>query len=202
MTPIAAFDYPAVPHVRRHQPHGYEGYSSYRPWLRDDFCFRCVYCLRREVWGRLCGAFHIDHFVPQSRDPTLKREYTNLLYLCESCNALKSDLALPDPALVALADLVAVDEDGTIKALNSEGEILIEQLRLDDNDATGWRLLILETLKVLANNPDTRVYKMWVGFPDDLPNLARLRPPENRLPDGVLNCWWAKKERGELPETY
>ena len=202
MTLIRAFDYPAVLHVRRHGPKGYKDYSSYRPWLRDEFCFRCVYCLRREKWGRLLGAFHIDHFVPQSQDPMLACEYTNLLYLCEACNALKSDLALSDPTVVALADLVVVGEDGVIKALTSEGEILIEQLRLDDKDATGWRSLILETLAELAKSPDNRVYKMWMSFPDDLPNLARLRPPENSLPDGVVNCWWSMRERGELPETY
>lgn len=202
MTAIPAFAYPSIGHVRRHAPHGYADYSSYRPWLRDEFCFRCVYCLRREVWGRLLGAFHIDHFVPQSLDLTLACNYNNLLYLCESCNALKSDALLPDPTAVALADLVAVGEDGTIKALTQEGEVLIEQLRLDDKDATGWRHLILETLKVLAKCRDTRVYKMWMGFPDDLPNLANLRPPENGLPDGVIDCWWAKRERGELPETY
>jgi hypothetical protein len=202
MTAILAFAYLTVPHVRRHGPNGYESYSRYRPWLRDEFCFRCVYCLRREVWGRLLGAFHIDHFVPQSRSPALTCEYINLLYLCQACNALKSDLILPDPSAVALADLVNVGEDGAIQALTKEGEILIEQLRLDDEDTTRSRSLILETLKVLMEKPDKQVFKMWMGFPNDLPNLARLTPPENRLPDGVLNSWWAKRERGELPETY
>lgn len=44
------FEYPSAPLVRRHGPVGYLDYSSFRPWLRDEFGFRCVYCLRREQW--------------------------------------------------------------------------------------------------------------------------------------------------------
>lgn len=40
-----AFTYPRRPHVRRHGPRGYRAYQSYKPWLRDAFEFRWVYCL-------------------------------------------------------------------------------------------------------------------------------------------------------------
>ncbi len=43
------FRYPDGPHQRRHGPRGYASYESYRPWLRDEFAFRCVYCLTREA---------------------------------------------------------------------------------------------------------------------------------------------------------
>jgi len=39
------FTYPAQPHVRKHAPAGYKDYTEYKPWLRDEFEFRCVYCL-------------------------------------------------------------------------------------------------------------------------------------------------------------
>ncbi len=42
------FAYPPAPHVRRNGPQGYADYQSYRPWLRDEFSFRCVCCLLRE----------------------------------------------------------------------------------------------------------------------------------------------------------
>lgn len=45
------FDYPELAHQRRHGPQGYAGYHSDRPWLRDEFEFRGVYCLIREQWG-------------------------------------------------------------------------------------------------------------------------------------------------------
>jgi hypothetical protein len=44
------FDYPSLPHARRHGPQGYADYKHYKPWLRDEFSFRCVYCLCRETW--------------------------------------------------------------------------------------------------------------------------------------------------------
>ncbi len=57
------FEYPPLPQVRRHGPRGYADYGSYRPWLRDEFSVRCVYCLLREQWGRVRGVYAIDHFL-------------------------------------------------------------------------------------------------------------------------------------------
>jgi hypothetical protein len=36
----APFAYPSAPHSRRHGPAGYEDYTHYKPWLRDEFTFR------------------------------------------------------------------------------------------------------------------------------------------------------------------
>ncbi|MCU0704218.1 MAG: hypothetical protein MUF18_09615 [Fimbriiglobus sp.] len=77
----APFTYPDRPHGRRHGPVGYADYTSYRPWLRDEFAFRCVYCLRRETWGRVFGEFAVDHFLPVKHRPDLTTVYTNLLYV-------------------------------------------------------------------------------------------------------------------------
>ncbi|MCY2988962.1 MAG: hypothetical protein NTY19_13985 [Planctomycetota bacterium] len=42
-----------------------------------------------------------------------------------------------------------------------------------------------------------------MGFPEDLPDLSRLRPPEgNSRLDGVEQSYFAQRQRGELPETY
>lgn len=80
------FAYPSSPHVRRHGPRGWKDYQRYRPWLRDEFAFRCVYCLEREIWRDMREAFHIDHLIPQQLQPDLKYDYNNLLYLCPACN--------------------------------------------------------------------------------------------------------------------
>ena len=40
-----------------------------------------------------------------------------------------------------------------------------------------------------------------MGFPDDLPRLNR-SPPVNARPEGVQQSWYAKQQRGELPEVY
>lgn len=73
------FDYPDPRSHRRHGPRGYADYESYRPWLRDEFTFRCVYCLKREQWGLVTGEFDIDHFEPQKLLPNLAADYGNLV---------------------------------------------------------------------------------------------------------------------------
>src|SRR6266849_3981735 len=128
MVHIAAFDYPAGVYQRRHGPVGYTDYGSYREWLRDDFSFRCVFCLRREQWTIRLGAFHVDHFVAQAIDGSLACEYDNLLYVCATCNARKSDLAVPNPSLVDFSQCLRIDMDGIIEPLNTEGELLIDLL--------------------------------------------------------------------------
>ena len=73
------FAYPSEPHTRKHAPAGYKNYPEYRPWLRDEFAFRCVYCLQREMWSRDRHAgFSVDHVVPQREDKTLVCVYDNL----------------------------------------------------------------------------------------------------------------------------
>src|SRR3977135_4178953 len=94
------FVYPPVPHVRRHGPAGYADYASYRPWLRDEFSFRCVYCLTREAWGPFRGQYAIDHFLPAALLPVETADYGNLLYSCITCNAAKGDRLVPDPLTV------------------------------------------------------------------------------------------------------
>jgi hypothetical protein len=42
-SPEAVFAYPDVPHTWRHGPRGYVDDEHYKPWLRDEFIFRCVY---------------------------------------------------------------------------------------------------------------------------------------------------------------
>ncbi len=43
----------------------------------------------------------------------------------------------------------------------------------------------------------------WFGYPDDLPDLASLRPPGgNTLPAGIDTSHHARRSRGELPAVY
>ena len=60
-----AFEYPNQAHDPKHEPIGYLDYRSYKPWLRDEYSFRCIYCLTREVWtpsGQ--DDFSVDHVSP------------------------------------------------------------------------------------------------------------------------------------------
>jgi 5-methylcytosine-specific restriction endonuclease McrA len=98
---MSPFVYPDQPQVRQHGPQGYRDLGSFRPWLRDEFSFRCVCCLRREAWDRAVS-LEIDHFLPKSRVPELGLEYDNLLYICRRCNAAKGVQAIPSGTILNL----------------------------------------------------------------------------------------------------
>src|SRR5260221_4890554 len=110
------FIYPSVPHVRRHGPRGYADHAGFRPWLRDEFSFRCVYCLQRELWVQSQGTFDVDHFLPVSLHPELGVQYDNVLYSCCSCNLAKRAKKLPDPLTALVRKALRVGADGRIEA--------------------------------------------------------------------------------------
>jgi hypothetical protein len=188
--------------VRRHGPQGYADYPSYRPWLRDEFTFRCVYCLLREQWGLVRGTFAIDHFLPAAVHPEKVADYDNLVYACATCNAAKGSEHVPDPCRVLLREDVRVREDGTISGTTPASRKLIRILGLDDPEHTEFRLLWIEiTARALRHAPD--LHQRLLGFPDELPDLGELRPPAgNSRPDGVGWSCFAQRQQGALPLTY
>jgi hypothetical protein len=198
----APFEYPPAPHVRRHGPQGYADYASYRPWLRDEFSFRCVYCLLREQWGRVRGIYAIDHFLAVAHHPARVTDYDNLLYACASCNTAKGDRAVPDPLTLLTSPAVRVAEDGTIHAEHPEAARLIELLGLDSPQSTEFRMLWIGIVSLAARH-DADLFRRLMGYPNDLPDLRRLEPPDgNSRPDGVGHSALVRRERGQLPETY
>jgi hypothetical protein len=197
------FAYPTTPHVRRHGPSGWSDYQKYRPWLRDEFAFRCVYCLEREVWRDMRQKMHIDHFEPQALRKELRCEYTNLLYLCPACNSEKSDSLLPDPCEIALADCLRVHRNGNIEALNEAGESLIDVLALDHPLTVERRRRMIGTVLSLSQS-DWPMFVEWMQYPVDLPDLndPKNTPRTNSKPEGIAQSHYARKLRGDLPEVY
>ncbi|MBL7043037.1 MAG: HNH endonuclease [Pirellulaceae bacterium] len=198
---VDAFEYPRSPHVRRHGPDGYTTYESYRPWLRDEFCFRCVLCLHRERWPTT-SEYEVDHLIPVSERQDLSCRYTNLLYVCRRCNNLKADLRIPDPCSIAYGNCLRVNDDGTIESLNEKGRVLVRTLRLDRADRVRQRRMIIEILIDAQETGNTRRLRDWLGFPEDLDNLRKLHPPTNHRLEGIGESWFSRRERCELPETY
>jgi hypothetical protein len=199
---MVEFEYPAEPYARRHGPEGYGDYNSYRDWLRDEFTFRCVYCLHRERWYGRGATFHIDHSTPVADDLAGKCNYANLLYACATCNEAKNAiLGVPDPCKVAFRDCLRVMPDGRVEALNGDGEKLTQVLRLNSESNVHSRSLWIRSLETLrAANLD--LYREFMGFPDDLPDLRKKRVPNNTKPEGVADCYFALRERGVLPASY
>jgi hypothetical protein len=195
------FGYPRGPHVRRHGPQGYADAASYRPWLRDEFNFRCIYCLLREQWGRVAGMFDLDHFLPATRHPEESRTYDNLLYSCATCNAAKGEDEIPDPCQLLIDGDVVVRADGVLETRTREARRIVRILGLDDPRATDFRFLWIGII-ALAKQFDPALYQRLMGFPADLPDLTRLRPPAgNARPDGVTTCYYAQRSMGTLPAT-
>src|SRR5437660_7325976 len=148
------FVYPPVPHVRRHGPMGYADYASYRPWLRDEFSFRCVYCLFREQWSRPPGSFAIDHFQPITNRPKLTADYDNLLCACATCNAVKGALDCPDPLTVLTSGNVSVSEDGRLHGDDLWGACLIDILGLNSDEFVEFRMTWIGIVALAASgNP-------------------------------------------------
>lgn len=198
---MSPFLYPPAPHVRRHGPAGYLTRESFRTWLRDEFIFRCVYCLRREQWDRAMS-LQVEHFLPTSQFPSQELEYDNLLYACARCNAAKSNQLMPDPCQVLVAAAVAVRADGRLEAKDRESRRLVSALRLNNPEMMHFRRLWLEII-AMAKRANPQLHAQLLGFPDDLPNLAVLRPPGgNSRPDGIEASHWNLRQRGELPESY
>jgi hypothetical protein len=199
---MTAFRYPSAPLVRRHGPSGYASAESFRPWLRDEFTFRCVYCLYREQWGRLKGHFALDHFLPVSVHPLGERTYENLLYACAACNLAKGVHILPDPTQAFLDGDVRVLADGRMEAATPDARRIIRVIGLDDPEEAEKRLL-WQGIIALAVRYDPPLYQRLMGYPDDLPNLAKLRPPAgNTRPAGIQTSYYARRHAGSLPPTY
>jgi len=199
---VTPFEYPDEPHARRHGPQGYADYESYRPWLRDEFTFRCVYCLKRERWGHVAGEYDIDHFQPVSVNAALGTDYDNLLYACARCNLAKRDREVPDPTVHLTTDELRVYPDGRIEGLTPAAKKLIAKLDLDSPQATQWRLIWIRNVE-LARQFDREQYERLLSFPDDLPDLSRLRPPGgNTRPAGVEESHFVRRQRNQLAVTY
>ena len=199
---MAPFDYPKTSHTRRHGPRGYAHYRSYRPWLRDEFTFRCVYCLMREQWGKESGDFDLDHFRCQANNPEVGLDYDNLLYSCHRCNEAKGAQDVPDPCTALTADRVWLLPDATLYTEYPDAKRLILKLGLNSEKAKKWRLMWIRNV-ALAEEYDREQWLRLMCFPEDLPDLSRLEPPEsNSRPEGIEQSYFARRQRGELPETY
>lgn len=198
------FAFPVGVHTRRHGPSGWSDYRRYKPWLRDEFSFRCVYCLNRERWMDTRRGYQIDHFVPQKIRPDLRADYDNLLYLCAACNNLKGAALLPDPCVLALNECLCFHDDGTVEALmprQDEGQRLIDVLELDQPQLIEFRRCKIGAIKShLVHDPDLYLHEL--GYPTDLPDLTSNMPPRNSRLGGISESCRARLDVGVLPPVY
>jgi hypothetical protein len=196
------FRYPTETRDRRHGPAGYKDYRDYRPWLEDEFLFRCSYCLKRQKWART-DIWSVDHLVPQTDAPDRECDYENLVLTCQWCNSRKLADSVPDPVAVAYGKCLQVDDaSGEVRSLNEDGEILIRVLKLNHLGQVRTRRERIRTLMIMARHaPDE--WKRQMGFPEELPNLRRKSPPGgNSRPKGLDECYYELQRTDRLPEVY
>jgi hypothetical protein len=201
------FAYPTSAHVRRHGPQGYVDDDHYKPWLRDEFTFRCLYCRCREVWFPDGDRnFSVEHVQPTSLAAEGLTSYDTLIYSCCQCNATRKAILLPlDPGR-DLGRHIEVSPDGTIRGLTPEGEDFIRICRLDRPNLTAFRRLILDVLTLLQRKREhdaAELCRRYLGYPANLPNLGARKPPGgNSRPQGIEESAFARHARGHLPEVY
>ena len=130
---------------RRESPpvmQGRFGYRNAQPYLRRDFAHRCAYCgVHEQQMGGPQG-FCIDHFKPRSRGGSVN-EYTNLYWVCMSCNMIKHDkwptreqhrqgYRFADPCREQDGGVHFVEsDDGLLQVLTRCGEYHVSTLRLN-----------------------------------------------------------------------
>ena len=203
-----AFQYPLLPHVRRHGPLGYLNYQSYKPWLRDEFQFRCVYCLWRERWHSVGeDAFSVEHLQSRAEAPGLICDYNNLGYACCRCNAVKVDAhCVLNPCEQAYGQHLEILSDGAIRGLTAEGRELILICHLARPRITLARHRLLSLFRLLLESPDSRaapLLQQYFSFPANLPILSQCRPPSgNSRPAGIAESSHERARRAELPAVY
>lgn len=129
------------------------------------------------------------------------RDYDNLLYACAACNLAKGDAEVPDPCACLLDGQVTVDEHGRIHGQTPDARRLIGKLGLDAPDYRAFHRLWIDIVH-LAAQYDPVLFRQLMHYPDDLPDLSILRPPHNTRPEGVRESFRARRDRGQLPETY
>jgi hypothetical protein len=202
------YGYPLSCHIRLHGPAGYTRYQRYKPWLRDEFEFRCVYCLTREKWSDWGDfTFGVEHILAKSRKEHahLECEYTNVVYACNRCNQLKGTETFIDPCSELFGEHLYVDLNGEFKWLTAEGEKIVRKLRLNDAIRMDFRKRLIRVYMACMETPDgatARLVHAGMGYPVNLPDLSKESPPTNLKPQGIHNSHFEQKKRGELPDTY
>ncbi|MFT5466127.1 MAG: hypothetical protein ACI8UO_001225 [Verrucomicrobiales bacterium] len=175
------FRYPESPLRRKFDPCVYSDPASFKPWLRVEFEFRCVYCLFREAWYPTGDqAFSVDHLAPKSRFPDRLTDYSNLVYACCHCNSAKRDmLDVPDPCLIAYGDHLEVVDGGEIQGLTPVGLDLIRICQLDRPRLTSFRRRMIGLFDQLAGASSEQAAELrtrYFGPPVNAPDLSVLRP--------------------------
>jgi hypothetical protein len=132
---------------RRQNPPHFDDYKQYKPYLREDFSYACVYCAVHE--NELGGPriFGVEHFRPKNNPAqpefrALVTVYYNLMYACSVCNSFKREdwpsddpinegKGYIDPCEHDYDDHFVQTSDFQVKGLSPVADYMIERLHLN-----------------------------------------------------------------------
>jgi 5-methylcytosine-specific restriction endonuclease McrA len=150
------FSYPEDRIVRRLTPGPFRNYHLYKPYLREEFSRRCVYCRLPDGMKGL-DTFGIDHYRPMVRFPAGETEYNNLFYACNTCNRRKGTfwpdeqqrrqgLFLPNPCDHRMADHLSY-RGGRVEPASPTGSFALELLQLNTEEDVTFRERMLRVVE-------------------------------------------------------
>ena len=161
------FRYPDERHKRRLQPGPFVDYRSYKPYLREEFARRCVYC-RFPDHFKYADGFGVDHYRPRKKYQDLAADYGNLFYCCNSCNSKKGDFwpnrlqydrrwLIPNPCHNRMSVHLWYEGE-TAVAKTPSGKCAVDVLRLNAPDAVHLRQDYARVVRVVreARNSEER----------------------------------------------
>lgn len=149
----------------------YADYRRYRPLLRQDFLFRCAYCLRHEFFVGGEAGCSIDHHRPIAGPfarPDLAAAYENLYWCCRECNENKgvtwptehehaSGWRFLDPCDVADDHDIHlhIDLQGNVNPITNTGQYTSDCLKLWRDQLAHYRAAIIR-----CTNEATRIREL------------------------------------------
>jgi hypothetical protein len=112
----------------------------------------------------------------------------------------------PEVDGLALSEHLAVNDNGVVEPFSRFGEMVVDVCALNRPDLVAFRRDLLALLAILERSraeEAARLRRRYLGYPDDLPDLGALRPPEgNARPEGIASSAFERRHRGELPDRY
>ena len=113
----------------------YTRYTSFKPFIREDFNRRCGYCDDLDIlYNGGVRSYQIDHFKPKKFFPELETDYNNLVYCCPFCNRAKWDKwreqGFIDPCTDLYDEHLERDSNGEIKYKSLRGKYSYKNLNL------------------------------------------------------------------------
>jgi len=170
--------------IRKHHPPYSKDYTKYKPYLRQDFNYRCAYCTIHE--GEFGGLrnFAVEHFRPKWKFPELECEYTNLYYACCVCNDYKGRRWPSDEDIaegLRFSDSCEEDiyevhfceqNDGRLKPLTVCGDYTITHIRLNR--------LHLVRLRLRRRNGKAKIHEVQMRINELDAKLSDVEPNQRQ----------------------